>query len=86
MKSARGLRILKTGDTWLFKAVHAGTKAWIGNGVTILKGVTIGEGAVVGAVRVVTKNIVPWTWGSWESARIVRQLPKFGDDSVTFGA
>lgn len=71
-----GLNMITNKDWSVVKSapIHICSKAWIGQGATVLKGVTIGEGAVVGAGSVVTRDVEPWTVVGGNPATLIKRL------------
>ena len=57
--------------------------AWICAGAMILPGVTIGAGSIVAAGAVVTKNVLPDTLVGGSPARVLRTLPRLGEQEQT---
>lgn len=46
----------------------------------VMPGVTIGEGAIVGAGSLVTKDIPAWTIAAGRPAKVLKQIPKRGEE------
>lgn len=64
-------------------AIHIGKGCMIGMTSMIMPGVTIGDGAIVGAGSLVTKDIPAWTIATGRPARVVKQVPKQGNNEST---
>ena len=62
------------------KPVSIESNVWIGFDACVLPGVTIGRGAVVGARSVVFENVPPFTVVAGNPARVIRQLPREGEE------
>jgi maltose O-acetyltransferase len=55
--------------------------AWLASRVMVLPGVVIGSGAIVAAGAVVTRDVPPNTLVAGVPARVMRELPQYGEDT-----
>lgn len=53
---------------------------WIGRDARILKGVTVGKGSIIALGAVVTRDVPAYSVAAGNPARVVKQLPKPGDN------
>ena len=72
---------LQTEEDWQVERTIIKKGASIGSGATILSNVTIGENAIVGAGSVVTKDVPHNVIVAGNPARVLREMPKTGEDT-----